>query len=126
MRTLTLCLAAALVVTLAPPAGAGHRPNQHCSESGDVCVSAKRVDGVRRLRIGMAAKYFAHYNLCVRGPEGGRKDCKAFEISKRDDGTYGDSVRWGRHFENEGQGAYTVTWEADGYQSPQLGFHVNH
>ena len=124
MKTLRLGLAAALILVLAPPAPASHRPSSFCSESGDICVRTTNVDGVRKFKLGMAAKYFDHYTLCVNGPEG-KNECKAFVVVKRHNRTFGDSVRWSRHFPNEGAGAYTVTWEADGYQPPRLGFHVS-
>ncbi len=107
------------------PAAASHRPKSYCSESGDVCASTKKVDGVRKLRISLAAKYFSEYTLCVRGPNDDRT-CKKFFIERRDNGTFGDSVRWRGTFPNEGPGAYTVRWKTEsGFRSELLGFHAS-
>ena len=119
---LTAALTAALVVT-AMPAQADHRPEEYCSESGDVCLSSNRIDGVRKLRIALGAKYFDNYKLCVTGPNGD-KTCKRFEIEKFKGGVYGDKVRWSKHFPNEGSGAYDVVWRQGGSKlGDKLGFH---
>ena len=120
----TLVIVAALVVLgLSLPAAADHRPTSYCSESGDVCASTERADGARKLRISLTSKFFSNYNLCVTGPNGD-KTCKEFRIESQGEG-FGDSVRWGRHFPDEGAGAYTVRWKANDFQSKRLGFHVN-
>ena len=123
MRKLVMAaVTAALVASVVPAAQAGHRPQEYCSESGDVCQSTKRVNGVRKLTISLAAKYFSRYNLCVKGPDGATT-CKRFKI--RDTGpAYGSSVRWKKHFPDAGEGAYTVTWKNSGTRiGARLGFH---
>jgi hypothetical protein len=117
-----LSLVASLFV-LAPPAAASHRPNSFCSESGDVCQSSDEVDGVRKLRITLAAKYFSRYKLCVVAPDDSRT-CHSYQIEKR--GTvFGDSVRWDTHFPEAGNGAYTVIWKSSGTRiGRKLGFHI--
>lgn len=122
-KTLGAAAAAAVLLATAAPAGAGHRPQSYCSESGDVCQSTKKVDGVRKLRITLAAKYFKRFNLCVKAPDD-TTTCKRFRI--RDQGkVYGRAVRWSKHFPNAGEGAYTVTWRSRGSRvGARLGFHV--
>ena len=123
MRKIVLAaVSAALVVGVVPPAHSGHRPSEYCSESGDVCQSTKRVDGVRKLTITLAAKYFNRYRLCVKAPDDSTT-CKGFKI--RDMGpVYGSSVRWRKHFPDAGAGAYTVTWKNNGARvGARLGFH---
>ena len=116
-------LAGALLLGTLPAAQASHEPNEYCSESGDVCLSTNRVDGVRKLRIVLAAKYFDSYKLCVTGPNGERT-CDRFEIEKFKGGVYGDKVRWSRFFPDEGSGAYDVVWRQGGKQLGEtLGFH---
>ena len=126
-RTLriSISIALALVPALLPVAvQANHRPNLYCSESGDVCLTTAKDDGVRKLRIGLAAKYFQRYRLCVVAPNDSRT-CKSFDIERHGD-VYGDSVRWSRHFPNEGSGAYTVIWKNSGERiGKKLGFHVS-
>lgn len=112
------------VVLMAIPlrAEASHRPTAYCSPSGDICQSTRKVDGIRWLRIGLQAKYFDRYRLCVRAPDGSRA-CRRFAI--RDQGaTFGSSVRWGRYFPNKGPGPYVVVWWTGGHQvGERLGFH---
>ena len=107
-RAMVVTTTIALLCVLIPPSGASHRPTRFCSESGDVCLSTRRVEGVRKLSISLAAEYFEKFRLCVKGP-GGSRSCKTFTI--RDTGPgFGRSVRWRRHFPNKGPGAYNVTW----------------
>ncbi|MFN2588815.1 MAG: hypothetical protein ABR613_11960 [Actinomycetota bacterium] len=123
MRTSLVALATAAVLLAPLPATAGHRPQEYCSESGDVCQSTRRVDGVRKLRITLAAKYFKRYRLCVKAPDGSTT-CKRFRIQKQG-AQFGDSVRWRKHFPDAGEGAYTVTWRSGGSRvGARLGFHV--
>ena len=125
MRKLVMAMvAAALVAAVVPAAQAGHRPQEYCSESGDVCQSTKRVDGVRKLTITLGGKYFSRYKLCVKAPDDATT-CKKFKI--RDTGpAYGSSVRWKKHFPDAGEGAYTVTWKNRGTRiGARLGFHEN-
>nr|QEO74183.1 hypothetical protein [uncultured bacterium] len=124
MRKIVLAaVSAALLAGLVPAAQAGHRPQEFCSESGDVCQSTKRVNGVRKLTITLGGKYFNRYRLCVKAPDGATT-CKSFKI--RDMGqAYGSSVRWRKHFPDAGEGAYTVTWKNRGTRiGARLGFHV--
>jgi hypothetical protein len=118
-----LVTAIAGAVLLAPlPAGASHRPQSACSESGDVCQSTRKVDGVRKLRITLAAEYFTRYRLCVKAPDGSNT-CKGFRIEEQGS-QYGDSVTWRKHFPNAGAGEYTVTWKSGGSRiGRRLGFH---
>lgn len=125
MRKIVLAaVCAALVAGVVPAAQAGHRPTQYCSESGDVCQSTKRVNGVRKLTLSLAAKYFSRFSLCVEAPDGALV-CKRFKV--RDTGAgYGRSVRWKKHFPDAGPGAYTVTWYQGGNRlGRRLGFHEN-
>ncbi len=122
-RNLVVAAVAGAVVFASLPAHANHRPQNYCSESGDVCQSTKRIDGVRKLRITLAAKYFDRYKLCVNAPDDSTT-CKRFRIRKQGS-AYGSSVRWRKHFPNEGEGGYTVTWRNGGSRiGARLGFHV--
>lgn len=122
-RIVVACAAAAMVAGLSPSARADHRPNTYCSPSGDICQSTAKVNGVRKLRVTLAAKYFDRYKLCVIPPEGSRT-CKTFKIEKQG-GLYGDSVRWAAKFPNEGKGPYTVVWKMTSGDrfGKKLGFH---
>ena len=121
-KILLVAVASALVVAVAPTARASHHPDSHCSESGDVCQSTTKVEGIRKLRVTLAAKYFDRYKLCVIAPDGHRA-CKSFEIHKQGS-VYGDSVGWRKHFTDEGNGAYTVIWKTGGERfGEKLGFH---
>jgi hypothetical protein len=119
-------LSAALVLALHPSAQAHHRPKRYCSSSGDICQSVTRINGVRKLRIRTAARYFRWFHLCVRDPDGFRV-CAPFKLKKRADGTFGRSVRWRKHFGYDGPGAYTVSWRfirSGDLIGRRLGFHV--
>jgi hypothetical protein len=123
VTTRLVAFAIAAVALIVSPASANHRPNSSCSESGDVCISVKKVNGVRKLRITLGAKYFDRYKLCVTTPDDERT-CKRFKIGKSG-GVYGDSVRWDTHFPDGGSGAYDVVWRKGGYRlgGKVLGFH---
>ena len=123
MRRAVLLVLVFCAIVFVPPAHAGHKPNSYCSESGDVCFSTTMRNGVRKLRIGLAAKYFSRYKLCVISPDDSR-DCITRRI--RDLGkTYGDSVNWSEHFPDGGEGAYKVIWRQGGNRLGKvLGFHV--
>ena len=124
MRSVVVASVAAAVLLAPLPAGAGHRPQNYCSESGDVCQSARRVDGVRKFRITLAAEYFERYRLCVKAPDGSTT-CKGFRIQEQGS-QFGDTVGWKKHFPNAGEGAYNVTWKSGGDRvGARLGFHVN-
>lgn len=122
-RSLAVSAVAAAVLLSPLPAQADHRPQSHCSESGDVCQSVRRAGGVRKVKITLAAKYFSRYKLCVKAPDGSRT-CKRFRIQKQGE-QFGDSVRWRKHFPNGGKGAYSVTWKNGGARvGARLGFHI--
>ncbi len=69
--------------------------------------------GIALLEIALAAKYFAHYRLCVTAPDGSR-ECRRFRIRRRSNGTFGSVIRWSRHFPNEGPGTYRARWRRAG------------
>jgi hypothetical protein len=120
-----ITLLAVLVVAAAPaPASASHLPLDACSPSGDVCKSVRRVDGVRRLRIMLAADYFERFRLCVTGPDAS-PTCHTYRI--RDLGaTFGSSIAWRANFPFEGRGDYKAVWKfiGGGWIGRALGFHV--
>lgn len=125
-RIVAVSIVAVLALGLLPgSASAHHRPTVRCSPSGDVCQSTRKVDGIRKLRITLAAKYFSRYRLCVTAPDDVRT-CKVFRI--HDQGAvYGSSVRWGRAFPRSGPGAYDVRWQSMPDRARVgrlLGFHV--
>ena len=121
-RLVVACVTVASVLVMAP-AEAGHRPNVYCSPSGDVCQSTRKIAGVRKLRIGTAARYFGRFDLCVTAPDDTTK-CKTFRMRKNGS-IYSRAVRWKRHFPDKGPGAYTVKWKfVDGGRIGRvLGFH---
>ena len=121
MRRVPIVLAGVLFVVASPTARAHHHPNSYCSE--DICQSTTKVDGIRKLTVRMAAKYFDEYRLCVI-PTDGARTCKTFEIHKQG-GNYGDAVGWRKHFPDEGKGAYTVVWKMTNGDrfGEKLGFH---
>jgi len=120
-----ITLLAVLAVAAGPvPASATHLPLDACSPSGDVCKSVRRVDGVRRLRIMLAADYFERFRLCVTGPDAS-PTCHTYRI--RDLGaTFGSSIAWRANFPFEGPGEYKVVWKSigGGWIGRALGFHV--
>lgn len=123
IRTALVAAVAGAVLLSPLPAHANHRPQNFCSESGDVCQSTRRIDGVRKLRITLAAKYFNRYTLCVEAPDGAIS-CKRFRIQEQGS-QFGDTVKWRKHFPPAGKGAYTVTWSSGGNRvGKRLGFHV--
>jgi hypothetical protein len=123
LKAIVIACVAASLVLVAAPVQATHQPEEYCSESGDVCLASNRIDGVRKLRISLAAKYFDSYKLCVTGPNGDRT-CHKYNIQKFKGGVYGDKVRWSSNFPDEGSGAYNVVWRQGGDKLGQkLGFH---
>ena len=116
-------VAASLVAFVAPEAGAHHRPNEWCSPSGDICQFTRKVDGVRKLRIVMAERYFDRFSLCVL-QRGSHEICADYRVRRLDSGLYGHSVRYGRTVFPRGEGSYVVTWRALGQRvGARLGFH---
>ena len=127
MRALALfAMAAALAVAaLASPAHAAvprERVAVYCSESGDVCLGIFRKRGAIFLDISTAARYFARYRLCVRGPYGPTV-CRSFPM-RLAGATYGSSVRWHTNFPRLGPGRYRVTWRVGAPIGPTLSFRV--
>jgi hypothetical protein len=123
-RMLLVTLAAcSLVLAIQPVARAHHRPNAYCSPSGDICQSAREVNGVRKLQITLAARYFSRYQLCVVAPDDSRT-CRTLEIERQGE-FYGDSVRWAARFPDEDRGGYTVIWKFTSGDriGRKLGFH---
>ncbi len=117
-------LAAILVALMPAPAGADHRPNIYCSESGDLCQSTRKVDGVRKLRIVLAARYFSTFHLCVRSPDG-TAWCAPYRIRERANGAFWRSVDWFKQWGGREQGSYTVSWSVGDQRIGRiLGFHV--
>ena len=125
-RWATILVITTSVLSAVPvTASAHHRPTVYCSRSGDLCQSTRKVDGVRVLRITLAARYFRRYELCVTDPDDDRS-CATFRIHKRGS-VFGSSVRWKRHFPRSGPGAYDVRWRMlpDRQRVGRtLGFHV--
>ena len=70
-KLIVFALAIVVSATLLPTAtaGASHFPDTKCSSSGDYCVSVKKINGVRRLRLGMLFEYFPKHDVCVKGRE---------------------------------------------------------
>jgi hypothetical protein len=106
-------------------AEAHHAPASYCSSSGDLCISVKRVNGVRKFSISTFSTS-GRYRNCVKGPDGSRA-CHRFMLRDPDgDGMYTRSVAWKRYFEYQGDGAYTVSWYQSGYRlGRKLGFHFS-
>ena len=121
-RSRSISLLALLIVgVLAAPANAAR---SYCSPSGDVCYSANYRNGDVSLSIGLTAKYFSSYRLCVT-PDGyaAGRECKRFTIRATSAGAYGSAVRWSRHFTSQGGGRYHVNWYAGGNKlGPRLTF----
>jgi hypothetical protein len=113
-----------VLVATAFPAAAHHRPTAACSPSGDVCKSTTKVSGVRRLRIGLAAKFFSRYRLCVTAPDD-TETCHTYRIRHMGP-VFGSSIRWSTHFPRKGPGPYDVVWRfvGGGRIGRVLGFHV--
>jgi hypothetical protein len=122
MKRIVLLALTVVLVALPLRAEAHHRPTSYCSSTGDICQSTTKVNGIRRLRISLFAKYFDRYRLCVRAPDGTR-ECHVFEI-RAQGSNFGSSVRWGLNFPHKGPGPYTVSWWTGGSLVGRvLGFH---
>ena len=125
IRLIIVTAVAASLVAVSHPAQAHHRRNLYCSDSGDLCQSTRKVDGVRKLGLLLAAKDFRRFHICVTDPDG-YESCVPFRVRSHDDGTFGRDVRWRKFFPYGGKGAYTVRWVVDGTRIGKvLGFHVN-
>ena len=124
LRRMIVTFVSASLLVLPRPAQAHHRPNFYCSDSGDICQSTRKVDGVHKLGLLLAAKYFRVFHICVTDPDG-YQSCVPFHVRRHDDGTFGRDVRWRKHFPYGGKGAYTVRWVTKaGRVGKVLGFHV--
>jgi hypothetical protein len=125
MKLLRIALPLIFSCFLTSMAFAHHAPSAYCSESGDVCNSTGKVNGVRKFRIGTAAHYFRKYKVCVRAPDSSRA-CRTGKMRDgNDDGIWEGAMKWRKRFPYKGRGAYNVRWyEPGGYKSPKLGFHV--
>lgn len=105
--------AAALLVALAPAAGA--KPTQiddYCSPSGDICqeITISKSGKVKFGLYSFTPAVMGEYTLCVKGPHG--KDCKDFELESSDGG-YSDKVSWQKEFDTD-FGSYLVKWKYGG------------
>lgn len=118
MSLSALAVLTAMVLPAAASAARSYFGVRRCLLRGDV------PHGDVYLSITLAAKYFSSYRLCVT-PAGfaeGRA-CKRFKIVPRSNGVYGSTVRWSRHFSNEGGGNYRATWAAGGAKlGPRITF----
>ena|SRR5918992_1279766 len=93
----------------------------YCSPSGDVCYGITNKRGVVRLHLGLAARYFTRYRICVRAPRGATT-CRGFPV-KGSRPQYGGTVRWDRNFPARGPGRYRVTWHQGRHRmGPPLSF----
>jgi hypothetical protein len=126
MRKLTIvALAIAVSATVLPAgsAGASHFPHTRCDPSGDSCVSVKKIDGVRILRLGLLFRYFPRHDVCVKGPADERT-CHTYRTRRLHGGTWGSSIDWRANYPFEGDGIYKVSWRVDGSSIGALKFHV--
>jgi hypothetical protein len=120
-----IAIAVVLGATLIPAgsAGATHFPHTKCSSSGDYCVSVKRINGVRRLRLGMLARYVVKHQVCVNGPGAAPRTCRTYRTRKIG-GLWGSSIDWRKRFPFLGKGVYRVVWRTDFGPLASLRFHV--
>lgn len=122
-----LILVAAFLIVLVPAAAsAHHRPTSYCSPTGDICQSTTKVNGVRMLKVSLAAKFFTRYRLCVTPPHD-PSTCKIFRVHEAAGGVFRSSVKWANQFPNGGPGAYDVAWRTQPGSDRighLLGFHV--
>ncbi len=79
---------------------AHHRPNRHCSESGDVCAGTMKYRNCGDYGSGWPLNTSPGIVCESRAPDGTRS-CKSLRIRKTGS-TYGDSVRWRRNFPDKG------------------------
>jgi hypothetical protein len=104
-------------------AGATHFPHTRCDISGDSCVSVRRINGVRRLRLLLLFRYFPKHEVCVKGPEGDRT-CHTYRTRRLFGGGWGSTIAWREHYPFEGRGVYRVVWRSHGQPVGSLKFHV--
>jgi hypothetical protein len=82
------------------------------STTGDVCYSARRVDGVLRLRLDTFS-FAVPVRVCVTPPRGARA-CRSFRLFRRAGGLRGMNARWSAHFPDRGAGRYRVRFLVGG------------
>lgn len=123
MRRLVVYVVIASVGAVTLPALADHKPHRFCGENG-VCAYTRKDDGVQKLKITTQEHLFDTYKVCVKAPDDTRQ-CEKFSI-EADGDMYKDVVRWGKHFPNKGDGAYTARWKSGGENlTTKLGFHID-
>ena len=105
MRRLLLLAVVFGAAVLAPAAAA---KVSYCSPTGDYCTSARKVSGVRYLRISSFA-FTGRVSICVRARKGGPV-CHSFRLRKAGAGTYSINIRWRRYYPNRGPGTYRVSF----------------
>ena len=122
MRSVVISVVLAMMLSLAAvsPAAASHLPREHCTE--DVCAGTFRADdGTRKFRV--VTFSFTSYTLCVWHVDEA-KTCKRFEMEETDGGVYRDTIRWLRHYPDQGPGKYNFVYRVNGNRiTPALGFH---
>jgi hypothetical protein len=125
-RTAAVIVAFVFAAAILPTgvAGATHHPHTKCSPSGDYCVSVKKIDGVRMLRLGMLFKYFPKHEVCVKQKGADERTCITYRTRKLSSGLWGSSVDWREHYPFEGRGVYRVAWRAQSRWLTSLTFHT--
>lgn len=120
-----VALALLVTATLFPinSAVADHFQDTKCASSGDSCISVRKVDGIRRLRLGMLSRYFPRHEVCVKGPNDDRT-CNTYRTRKLG-GAWGSSVDWRENYPFEGRGIYVVKWRSSFGPIGFLKFHVH-
>ena len=123
-KLIVIAVVVVLSATVFPAgfAAATHFPHTRCSSSGDYCVSVKRVEGVRRLRLKMLFRYFPRHEVCVKGPEDIRT-CHTYRTRKMSDGLWGSTIDWREHYPFQGRGVYRVAWQTESGPLSRLKFH---
>ncbi|MBA2348881.1 MAG: hypothetical protein H0V81_11365 [Solirubrobacterales bacterium] len=111
----------ALIIALAAlalaPSGA-HAATASCSESGDVCYSARKMGGVVRLQFGTFS-FSGRVEICVSAPRRSKADCKTFRLRKPDRmGIHALDVAWSKHFPRRGKGTYRVSFRPTFVEEP--------
>jgi hypothetical protein len=110
-RILTPLAIAASAVAILP--AAAQAKSSYCSSSGDVCYGVVKGSSPIKLQIVLQAKYFSHFRLCIKGPNG-RTDCKRFKIKKLSHGQFGKTIRVGKLYPFEGKGTYHASFITGG------------
>ncbi len=90
--------------------GVGHAATRYCSPSGDYCVAAERVHGVRTLSFSS----FAHrgrVRVCITF-ERAIRNCRRFQLTPDAEvpSIYQFKRRWTRSFPYHGAGRYDVRY----------------